>query len=46
MATDPFTGAFINRLEDRTHAYRFTCETGEVVSFKFFSAVQILIILQ
>lgn len=35
MATAPFTPAFVNRLEDPTHAYRFTCETGEVVSFKF-----------
>jgi len=36
MATDPFTGAFISRLENRTHAYRFTCELGEVVHFKYF----------
>lgn len=36
MATTPFTGAFVNRLENRTHAYRFTCITGEVVQFKYF----------
>ena len=36
MATDPFTGAFVNRLENRTHAYRFTCETGDVVHFRYF----------
>ena len=36
MATDPFTGAFVLRLEDRTHAYRIICETGEVVQFKYF----------
>lgn len=36
MATDPFTGAFITRLENRTHAYRFVCELGDVVQFKFY----------
>ena len=36
MSTDPFTGAFVLRLENRTHAYRMVCELGEVVQFKFF----------
>ena len=36
MATLPFTGAFIARLQDPTHAYRFTCEIGEVVHFLFY----------
>lgn len=36
MATTPFTGAFVNRLENRTHAYQFVCETGDIVHFKYF----------
>lgn len=36
MATSPFSGAFVSRLENRTHAYRFVCETGDVVQFKFY----------
>lgn len=36
MATDPFSAAFITRLEDRTQAYRFNCIIGEVVRFSFF----------
>lgn len=36
MATPPFTPAFVNRLENRTHAYRFICELGDVVMFRYF----------
>jgi len=36
MATDPFTPAFVARLEDRTQAYRFDCIIGPVVAFKFY----------
>lgn len=36
MATLPFSSAFVNRLTDREHAYRFICESGEVVHFLYF----------
>jgi PKD repeat protein len=36
MATDPFTGALVTRLQDRIQAYRFNCVMGEVAAFKFY----------
>lgn len=36
MATDPFTSTFVSALEARTHAYRFSCQSGEVVQFKYY----------
>lgn len=36
MATDPFTPAFVARLENRRPAYRFNCIIGPVVAFKFY----------
>lgn len=36
MATNPFTGALITRLQDRIQAYRFDCIMGEVVHFSFY----------
>lgn len=36
MATDPFTGPLVTRLEDRTQAYKFNCIVGRVVHFSFY----------
>jgi hypothetical protein len=36
MATDPFTGPLITRLQDRTQAYRFSCVIGKIAHFSFY----------